>query len=125
MEALPALVPVIGRLAGRDLDERGPHRRTELRQARQLPGSAVDGVLDMIAPAHLLYPRGRELEQLGEHELRLLAPDPHGQADHGAWLPSARRSLAKSDSSKRRFSAESESLNSWSKSRCSSLRRRG
>ena len=77
----------------------------------QLAGRAVDGVLDrVLADLRLLDAGGRQLEQLGQDELGLLAPNADGEADHAAWLPSARRSLANIDSSERRFSSVSVSV---------------
>ena len=73
--------------------------RVQVRQPRQLTGRAVDRVLDgRASELHLFDPAGRKLEQLGQHQLRLLAGNANGEPDHAAWLPSARRSLANIDS---------------------------
>ena len=51
--------------------------------------------------------------------------DADGEPDHAAWLPSARRSLANTDSCERRFSSVRLSFRRSISSRCSALRRRG
>ena len=66
---LPALRPVVGDLARRDVDERAARHGADVRQRRQLARRAVDHVLDRVAVLALLEPAGRELEQLGEHRL--------------------------------------------------------
>ncbi len=84
VEGLPALVPVVGHLARGDLDQRPAGGRAQVGQVGQLAGRAVDGVLDDVAVLALLHPARRQLEQLGEHELGLLALHPQGEADqHG------------------------------------------
>ena len=84
MEGLPALVPVVGDLARDDLDQRAAGGGAQPGQLGQLARRAVDGVLDDVAVLALLHPARRELEQLGEHELGLLAPHPHPKSDqHG------------------------------------------
>src|SRR6185312_8507327 len=114
------------RLARRDLHERVAGSRAKLRQLGQLAGSAVDGVLDdSLARRALLDSARCELEQLGEDELGLLATNANSESDHAAWLPSARRSFAKIDSSERRFSSVSVAWSCSSSSRCSPFRRRG
>ena len=84
-----------------------PTAALQVGELGQLAGRAVDGVLDGPRPAlHLLDPAGRELQQLGQHELGLLARATRtARPDHAAWLPSARRSLANIDSCERRFSS--------------------
>ena len=43
----------------------------------------ADRVLDDIGPdRHLLHPAGRQLQQLGEDELRLAPRHPDGEPDH-------------------------------------------
>ena len=84
MEGLPALVPVVGHLGGDDLDQRVAGGRAQVGQVGQLAGRAVDGVLDDVAVLALLHPARRELEQLGEDELGVLAPHPDPEADHPA-----------------------------------------
>jgi hypothetical protein len=70
MKLLPALLPVIGRLARRDLHERITCRSLEIGQARQLTRSAVDGVLDHVCTDPSLLDAGRgKLEQFGEDDL--------------------------------------------------------
>ncbi len=54
MEGAPALVPVVGDLPRRDLDERAAGGRAQVGQRRQLAGRAVDGVLDDVAVLALL-----------------------------------------------------------------------
>ena len=84
VEGLPALVPVVGHLAGADLDQRPAGGRAQVGQIGQLAGRAVDGVLDDVAVLALLHPAGRELEQLGEDDLGLLALHAQRQSDqHG------------------------------------------
>ena len=50
--------------------------RAQVGEVGQLAGRAVDRVLDDVAVLALLHPARRELEQLGEHELGLLALHP-------------------------------------------------
>ena len=71
----PALVPAVGQLGGRDVDQRVARRRAQVAAARgSSPARAVDRVLD-VPSAHvaLLEAARRELDQLGEHDLRLVA----------------------------------------------------
>ncbi len=76
-----------------------PRARFTSGSRRQLAGRTVDGVLDRPRLAlHLLDSGRRELQQLRQHELCLLAGDADGEPDHAAWLPSARRSLLNTDS---------------------------
>jgi hypothetical protein len=82
VERLPALVPVVRQLARGDLDERSAGGGLQLWQRRQLAGRAVHRVLDDVAVVALLDPAGRQLEQLGQHELGLLAPYANREADH-------------------------------------------
>ena len=63
--------------------------RAQVGQVGQLAGRAVDGVLDDVALLALLHPARRELEQLGEHELGVLAPHPHREADQRLGSPSS------------------------------------
>src|SRR5439155_26567433 len=90
VKAPPALLPVVGDLGRRDLYQRVARGRPQLRQAGQLSRRAVDGVLDMLTGVGLLNAAGGQLEQLGEHQLRLVAPDAHSQTDHAPW-PAATR----------------------------------
>jgi hypothetical protein len=83
VELLPALVPVVGDLGGRDLDERVAGGGAEVGQDGQLARGAVDGVLDAVAVVHLLDAARGELEQLGQHDLGVLAADADGEAEHG------------------------------------------
>jgi hypothetical protein len=46
VELTPALVPVVGDLLGRDLDQRAARGRLQVGERGQLPRGAVDGVLD-------------------------------------------------------------------------------
>ena len=122
----PALLPVVGDLAARDLHERAAHSRLQVGQGGQLTRRPVGRVLHrLVRKAHLFHAGRRELQQLRQGELRVLAADADREADHAAWLPSALRSLANSDSSERMFSGVRESFRRSSSSRCSSLRRRG
>src|SRR5665213_1829467 len=113
MKVLPELAPVVGYLAGADLHERFADDCLQIGQRGDLPGRAVDGVLDhLLADVHLFDPGGRQLQQRCQHQLCLLAFYAEGETDHAAWLPSARRSLANIDSCERRFSSVRLSL-SW------------
>ena len=80
VEAAPALGPVVGDLGRRDLDERGAGGGAQRGQRGQLARRAVDGVLDRVAAVDLLDARRRELEQLGERDLRVGARDAHARA---------------------------------------------
>ncbi len=74
MELLPALLPVVGDLAGGDLDERVARDGVQVGQLRQLTRRSVDRVLDRpLLAAHLLHAGGRELQELGQHQLGLRA----------------------------------------------------
>ena len=68
----PALVPVVGYLAGGDLDERVARGRLEVGQARAARRARRRRrTRSSPSPAlHLLDARGRELEQLGQHQSR-------------------------------------------------------
>ncbi len=96
MEFLPALAPVVGDLAGRDLNQGLAHCGGQVGERRQLSRRSVDGVLDRLAPVgwSLFDARGRQLEQRREDKLRLGARHAQREANHAAWLPRARRSLA-------------------------------
>ncbi len=72
MEVAPAVGPVVGDLAGADLDPTLPDRRIDLAEIRQLALAAVDRVLDVAGAAVLLDPVGGEHGQLGEHLVRQL-----------------------------------------------------
>jgi hypothetical protein len=80
MKLLPALRPIVGDLAGRDLDQGATRGSTHIRQQRQLAWSTVDGVFDHpFSPVaslelDLLDATGRKLEQVGEYELGVAAP---------------------------------------------------
>ena len=70
VEAAPALRPVIGDVRGRDLDQRPAGGGLQIRELGQLPGGAIDGVLDHVPiELGLLHPARGQLEQLGEHQL--------------------------------------------------------
>ena len=106
VERAPALGPVVGDLGGRERDQRAPGRRLEGGQLRQLAGRAVDGVLDhVVTDLGLLHPAGRQLEQLGEHDLGVLARDPDGEAEHDGSAAEGAAQLAEHASSVRRFSS--------------------
>ena len=126
VEGAPALRPVVGDLGRAHLDERVPGGSAHVGQGRDLSGRAVHRVLDhRPAVVDLLHAGGRELEQLSEHELGLLARDANAEADHAAWWRRARRSFANIDSSERRFSSVSDPPSSSSSSRWRADRRRG
>ena len=72
----------------RDLDERAARRGPRSGSAGSSPGGAVDRVLDDVAEVDLLDARRRELQQLGERDLRVLAADAERQA--GSALQQAR-----------------------------------
>jgi hypothetical protein len=85
VELTPALVPVVGDLLRRDVDESTAGRRLEVRQRGELSGRPVDGVLDRsVAAGGLLYPTRRQLQQLRQDELGALGVDPDGEADQTA-----------------------------------------
>jgi hypothetical protein len=91
----PPLRPVIRNLGGDHLNERTAGRRLEIGQRRQLPGRPVNGVLDdTVADVDLFDAPRCQLEQLREHELRLLAADPDREPDHRCCPPSVRRRRA-------------------------------
>lgn len=106
VEVAPALADVVGDLGGDDLDERRADGRLQIGQPRQLARRAVHRVFDALAPVDLLDAARGEGEQLGQGDLRVLAPDADRQADH--W-ENNRRSLATTDSSEPRFSSVIES----------------
>ncbi len=115
VELAPALGPVVGDLARRDLDERLARGGLEVGQRRQLAGRAVDRVLDdPVTDVDLLDAAGRQLEQLGEHQLGVLARDPDRESDQP---PKARLSLPNTPSSVRRLSSVMLSERRWSSSR--------
>lgn len=65
MELPPALVPIVGDLAGGDLHERVADDGAQVGQAGQLPRRAVDRVLDRPRIGlHLFDPGRRELQEL-------------------------------------------------------------
>ena len=80
---LPALGPVVGHLRAGDVDQRVTGRGSQRGQRRQLPRRAVDHVLDVaVVELALLQPARRQLEQLGEHRLRVGPRDAHREPDH-------------------------------------------
>src|SRR5205807_2255239 len=97
VERAPALGPVVADLAGAHVDERGAGRRAQVGELGQLAGRAVDGVLDEagVGQVDLLDARRRQLEQVGQRDLRVLAPHAYRQADHRStklpamWPPEA------------------------------------
>jgi hypothetical protein len=73
VELTPALVPVVGDLLGRDLDQRAARGRLQVGERGQLPRGAVDGVLDgPVAAGGFLDPARRQLQQLRQDELGAL-----------------------------------------------------
>ena len=84
VERAPAVGPVVGDLGRDDLDQRAADRRLDVRQVRQLARRAVDRVLNDLAlvELRLLDARRRQRQQLGQHDLRVLAPDADRQPDH-------------------------------------------
>ena len=88
VEALPALVPVVGHLLGEHLDERLAGTRLEGAHVGQLARRTVDRVLDDASPAPgrvtSSTPLGRDLQQLREHRLRLLGAAAKREPDQRA-----------------------------------------
>ena len=86
VELAPALGPVVRRPRSVEISTgASPAKTSEVGQRGQLAGRPVDGVLDTpIRELHLLDPGGRELQQLGQRQLRLLAGDADGEPDHAA-----------------------------------------
>ena len=86
VEAFPALVPVVRHLLGEHLDELIAGMRLELAQFRELPRSAVDGVLDdplaSIRCSDLLDAARRDLEQLRQHRVGLIRAAAQREPDH-------------------------------------------
>ena len=83
VKALPSLLPVIGRLAGRDLHQRVTRCCLQVGQTRELTSGTVDRVLDHLAVKLALFDSARrELQQLGQDELGLLAVDANSETDH-------------------------------------------
>jgi hypothetical protein len=81
VKAAPALGPVVGDLLGRDVHVGPPCGGPQIREGGQLAGSAVDRVLDDLGGhLHLLHPAWGKLEQLGQHQLGLVAMDADGEA---------------------------------------------
>src|SRR5690349_4572681 len=89
VEVAPALGPVVRDLSGPDLDQRAARSGLEVRQRRQLARRSVDRVLDDVAEIDLLDTGGRQLQQLRQRELRVLAADTQREPDQD----SRRRSL--------------------------------
>jgi hypothetical protein len=91
MELLPALAPIVRDLGGGHIDERLTGCGLQVGQLRQLTRGAVHGVFDnALSPIlhgklDLLDSGGRDLEQLGEHELGVCVAHPQREADHAAW----------------------------------------
>src|SRR6185312_7623080 len=123
VEALPALLPVLGHLLPADAHAHPGHLGLPERKRRQLAGRAVERVLDPALAVHLLDARGRQLEQRRQHGLGRLRGRPDGQPDQ----LSARFTRANSDSSASfcRFSSPSDAENCLSRSRCSWVSLRG
>ena len=84
-----------------------PATALQVGQRRQLAGRAVDGVLDDVRrrAATSSTPAGASSSSSASTSSACSRRDAHGEADHAAWLPSARRSLANIDSCERRFSS--------------------
>lgn len=82
MKSAPALAPVVGDLAGADVDQRAAGGGLQVRQRGHLAGGPVHPVLDhAVAGGRLLDAVGDQLEQLGEHELGMLATNPDPDSD--------------------------------------------
>ena len=107
VELAPALLPVVGDLAGRDLDQRPAGERAQVGQRGQLAGRPVDGVLDARRPSSSTSstPAGASSSSSASTSSGCSRGDANGEPDHAAWLPSARRSFANIDSCERRFSS--------------------
>ena len=77
VEALPALLPVVGQRLAAHLDQRAARGGLQLAELGQLARRAVDRVLDHAGAAvrlvHLLDSPRRQLQQLCQHRLRLTA----------------------------------------------------
>ena len=83
VELAPAVGPVVGDLGRDDLDQRAARGRLDVRQVRQLARRAVDRVLDeAVGQIGLLHPARRQLQQLGEDDVGVLALDAHRQPNH-------------------------------------------
>ena len=104
MEVAPAICPVVRDLGRGDLDQPIASHRLELRKRGQLPGRAVDRVLDVIAAVLLLDPAGRQFRELGEDSLGELRAAANREPDQRlaprrrrVRFPSWRESPAPSD----------------------------
>ena len=84
VELAPAVGPVVGHLFGKDLDQRVAGGGAQIRERRQFARRAVERVLDGGAVIDLLDAAGRQVQQLGQHQLGLLAPNANREPDHVA-----------------------------------------
>ena len=96
VEALPALLPVVGHLFPANLHAHAAQRGRALWERGQLAGRAVQRELHEACPIHLLEAGRRDLEQRGQHLLRRLRGRAYGEPDQ----LSARLTRANSDSRK-------------------------
>ena len=88
MELLPALVPVVGDLAGGDLHQRVAHGRASRRGAPAAPRGAVDGVLDRPRRhATSSTPAGASSSSSASTSSACPLRDANREPDHAAWLP--------------------------------------
>ena len=86
----PPLVPVVGDLGGTDLDQRRPAAAVRSGSAGNSPGAPYTAYSTIPSETSASStPARRQLEQLGQHELRVLAPDPNRQTDHAPELVAA------------------------------------
>jgi len=103
VEALPALLPVLGHLRGGHADSDTAHMCLAHVQLRQLAGRAVDGQLHHAVAVHLLDARGRELQQGRQDQLGSLGGRADCQADQdeagaATVIPSASTAARRSPS---------------------------
>ena len=81
VELPPATVPVLRESPRRDVDQRPARRGLQVGERGKLAGGAVHGVLDRaVAGLGLLDSSRRQLQQLGQHQLRVLGVDADGEA---------------------------------------------
>ena len=122
MKLLPALVPVVGDLARRDLDEIVADGRLQIGQLRHFAGRSVDRVLDDVAVADLLDAGRRKLHQLRQRELGVFGAAADRQPDHRTSARRRRPQGCPRPSAGEGCSSVIVAANFSSSSRCSSLR---
>ena len=131
VEGAPARGPVVGDLAGRDLDERAADAGLQGRQARQLAGCAVEHVLDRAVVDVDLLDAGRARTRAARRA-SARPPRPRGDANREAdhWSGCGRSARAqlgadRLDSSLRRFSGVIVARTARAARAAASLSRRG